>query len=164
MGEPATGPWGVSVCLILCSGSMIRSIARHQLKGAPMKKLFSLTVAVVFAFVVVAAAKQGASAVSGKWELTFQHQPGLIWILELKAEGSQITGTMKGRGEVRTVKGAFENGTLTFSSWDAQGDLDTSYTGSIKDGALTGTGDALEAGRVHRFSWTAARPKGDSAK
>jgi hypothetical protein len=127
-----------------------------------MKGLCSLVagVVVITSAGALSAAIQDGSAITGKWEVTSAVQPSLTQTLELTANGKRITGALAaGGGDRLAVDGEFIDGRLTFAT--TQGAV---FTGTLKDGVLTGTCQMLEAGiaqhrRLWFFTWTAKRPK-----
>ncbi len=104
------------------------------------------------------AAARGQTApptVAGKWSLTSDASSNGPSTLELKIDGTKITGTLSGPSGTFAVAGEYKEGTLTFAM-DYQGQLTVAFTGKLQeDGSLAGTMDYGQG----PFAWRAVRVK-----
>jgi hypothetical protein len=114
-----------------------------------------------FAFVLVFAAVAGAQAtkVTGKWDLTTEGGRGpQTSTLMLTQDGGKLTGTMTGgRGGDVPVTGTVDGNkiTLTVTRTTPNGDVTSTYTGTIDGDAMKGT---VHMGQGDR-DWSAMRSK-----
>lgn len=131
-----------------------------------MRALFTMAVALALTVGVQAGIQQDRqqtqSSGAGKWNLSFQTQPSVIYVLEIKVEGKTVTGTLSGPQGSRPLKGEFGDGKLTFAVpfESASGPGQANYSADLKrDGTLAGSVVAPEGGIDHVVNWTAVRPK-----
>jgi hypothetical protein len=86
-------------------------------------------------------AQAAAPTVAGKWSLTSDASSEGPSTLELKLDGTKVTGTIAGPSGTYTVAGTYIEGKLVFAM-DYQGQLTVSFTGKLlEDGSLAGTMD-----------------------
>jgi hypothetical protein len=103
--------------------------------------------------------KPAAVNIAGKWTVTIemqgqQRQSGL----DLKVEGTKLTGTISSELGEAQLAGEYADGKLKFGfSMDANGTpIQVGFVGAVqKDGTLAGT---LDFGQGE-IPWTAVRPK-----
>jgi hypothetical protein len=128
-----------------------------------MKQLLSLAVAVALTTGVVAQSPSQSSrspTIAGKWNLTFDNQPTVRFLLELKLDRQAVTGTLKSPGREQSLAGEILKNELKFTipfSGDS-GPSESTYTAVLQpDGTLTGTVDTPDGGILHRIEWKAVR-------
>src|SRR5262249_13424719 len=108
--------------------------------------------------------------VSGKWQMSWQGRNGeRQGTLELKQDGSQLTGTMDGsRGQV-PVTGSVDGNNITFSIKMSGGkrDFSVTYTGTVDGDKMSGNiqaqgggGRRGRGGNKGDRTWTATRGAG----
>ena len=100
-------------------------------------------------------------SIAGKWTVTTVTQNGpLVSTMDLKLDGTKVSGTIASQMGEAAVGGQYTNGTLTFSitMQTNNGAIDVAFTGALKDnGTLAGT---LSYGGAGTLEWTAERAKG----
>jgi hypothetical protein len=131
-----------------------------------MRALFTIAVALVLTVGVQAGIQQDRqqtqSSVAGKWDLSFQTKPSVIYVLEIKVEGKTVTGTLSGPQGSEPLKGEIGGGKLTFvvPFESASGPEEANYSADLKpDDTLAGSVIAPEGGIDHMVNWTAVRSK-----
>ncbi len=131
-----------------------------------------LTVLVVFAcagiLVVAAPSRQpqqkpekAAVSVAGKWTMTLEMSMGTATpALDLKQDGTKITGTYTGRYGTFSLEGTLKDRTIQFSfQMSAQGEAQTlSFTGEVADDAQSMKGTAV-LGEMGDATWSAKRER-----
>ena len=124
------------------------------------KKLQILSVcalALVMAFAMVAAAQ--GTKVDGKWDMTTeggQRGPQMN-TLTLTSSGKTLTGTLSGGRGDTPVTGTIDGANITFSVTrnTPNGDVTTTYTGTVSGDSMKGTAKMAQGDR----NWTATRSK-----
>lgn len=100
-----------------------------------------------------------APTIAGKWSLTSDASSNGPSTLDLKLDGTNVTGTLTGSSGNFTIAGEYKDGKLTFSM-DYNGQLTVAFIGKLEaDGSLAGT---MEYGQGP-VAWKAVRIK-DSDK
>jgi hypothetical protein len=103
--------------------------------------------------------KPAAAGVAGKWNVTIEYQGQQRQsALELKVEGTKVTGTINSELGEAQLAGEYVDGKLKFGfTMDANGTpLQVGFVGTMqKDGSLAGT---LDFGQGE-IPWTAVRAK-----
>ena len=121
-----------------------------------MKRLLSLTLVFLFGTFCVLAQHRlhGKSAnVAGKWQLTIESPHGTMpAALQLKQEGSKLSGTVEQNGETHPVTGSVEGNKVSFK-FEAMPGVNLDLTGTIEKDQMSG-----KAGQYER-PWKAVRPQ-----
>ena len=90
---------------------------------------------------------------AGKWQLTLDSQHGTMQIpLQLKQEGSKLSGTAKHNGESRPVTGHIDGNHVSFK-FEAMPNINLDFTGTIEKNQMSG-----KAGQ-YELPWKAVRPE-----
>jgi hypothetical protein len=99
-------------------------------------------------------------SIAGKWDIwVATEQGGTGATLELKVDGSKLTGTMASERGTVPVQGEVTEGKLKFSiTMEGNGgSMQIGFAGALTDdGSLAGTIDA----QGYQMTWTATRSKG----
>jgi hypothetical protein len=120
-----------------------------------MKNLLSVSLVFLLGAVCMFGQHRGHSSknvdVSGKWELTIDTPHGTIeFALQLKQDGSKLSGTVEREGKSHTVTGRIEGSKVSFN-FEAMPNVNLDFTGTVEDGKMSG-----KAGE-HDLPWKAAR-------
>jgi hypothetical protein len=134
-------------------------------------KTFAVAVLVLACAVGVAAAvpqdkpqqkpDKATVSVAGKWAMTLEMSMGTATpALDLKQDGSKITGTYTGRYGTFALEGTLKDHTIQFSfQMSAEGQGQTlSFTGEVAADAQTMKGTAV-LGEMGDATWSATREK-----
>jgi hypothetical protein len=101
-------------------------------------------------------AQAAAPTIAGKWSLTSDASSDGPSTLEIKLDGTKVTGTIVGPSGTYAVAGTYVDGKLVFAM-DYQGQLTITFTGKLlEDGSLAGTMDYGQG----PVNWKAVRAKG----
>ncbi len=104
---------------------------------------------------------KAAGSVTGKWTMTLEMSMGTATpALDLKQDGTKITGTYTGRYGTFALEGTLKDRTIQFSfEMGAQGETQTlSFSGEVASDAQTMKGTAV-LGEMGDATWSAKREK-----
>ncbi len=104
---------------------------------------------------------KAAVSVTGQWTMTLERSMGTATpALDLKQDGTKITGTYTGRYGTFALEGTLKDRTIQFSfEMGAQGETQTlSFSGEVASDAQTMKGTAV-LGEMGDATWSAKREK-----
>jgi hypothetical protein len=118
-----------------------------------LKALLDQTAPAAKAAAATIAGTSASATIAGKWTLTSDVSTGGPSVLDIKVDGTTVSGTLNGPSGNLTVVGEYKDATLVFSV-DYQGQVTVNFIGKLQeDGSLAGT---LEYGQGP-FNWKAVR-------
>ena len=134
---------------------------RSRERGPCMKRIASVVSSVLLCLAVVSPARSQEAVtvnVTGKWELSSETPRGpMTSTVTFAQEGNALTGTVETpRGSTPIASGSVEGNRITFTVVRSMGErsVETTYTGTVEGGTISGTMSNPRGGEV---PWTAKK-------